>query len=193
MSCPQASPPTSQSSSATAHTIRRNPTVPFEARGIEAHCPHLPTTDLTKVKVGDINHPDLDPEDPAGGYPQGDDDARVIVEVLKPLVNAGKKVLLIGHSAGGFVATQAALPEMQVKVRVTKDLSGGIIGIFYRGPFVIPVGESVNSFFQPKDGNLLRTAVHEVPCESIRNAAAPAAFESQGDPCRNLAVARPLF
>lgn len=127
----------------------------FKARGIDAYCPHLPTSDMTKLNVGDIEHPDLDCEPPPGGYPQGDDDARVVVEVLKPLVLAGKSVILMGHSAGGFVATEAALPELQLKIRTAKGLSGGIIGIFYMGAFVIPVGESVSSFFQPKDGNLM--------------------------------------
>lgn len=73
----------------------------LKARGIEAYCPHLPTSDLTKLNLGDIDHPDLDREPPTGGYPQGDDDARVVVEAIKPLVEAGKKVLVIGHSAGG--------------------------------------------------------------------------------------------
>lgn len=127
----------------------------LKARGIDAYCPHLPTSDLTKLNVGDIENPDLDREPPTGGYPQGDDDARVVVEILKPVVDAGKTVLLLAHSAGGFVATEAALPELQLKVRAAKGLSGGIIGILYMGAFVIPVGESVSSFFQPKDGTLI--------------------------------------
>lgn len=32
-------------------------------------------------------------------------------------------------------------------------LPGGIIGIFYECGFLVPVGESVHSFFQPKDGS----------------------------------------
>lgn len=127
----------------------------LKARGIEAYCPQLPTSDLTKLNVGDIDHPDLDREPPLGGYPEGDDDAGVVVEVIKPLVEAGKNVLVTGHSAGGFVATEAALPELQFKVRAGKGLPGGVIGIFYMGAFVIPVGESVSSFFQPKDGTLV--------------------------------------
>lgn len=127
----------------------------LRARGIDAYCPHLPTSDMTKLNVGDIEHPDFDREPPPGGYPQGDDDARVVVEVLRPLIDAGKNILLMGHSAGGFVATEAALPGLQAKVRAAKGLSGGIIGIFYMGAFVIPIGESVGSFFQPKDAEMI--------------------------------------
>ncbi|ROW09885.1 hypothetical protein VPNG_06275 [Cytospora leucostoma] len=125
----------------------------FKARGIDAYCPQLPTADLTRLNVGDVNNPDFDREPPAGGYPQGEEDTQAVLDTLQPLVNAGKKVLLVGHSAGGWVATEAARPELQAKTRAAKGAHGGIIGVLYMGAFVIPVGESVHSFFQPKDGN----------------------------------------
>ncbi|KAK8103315.1 alpha/beta-hydrolase [Apiospora sp. TS-2023a] len=125
----------------------------LKAAGIDAYCPQLPTSDLSKLNVGDVNKPDLDREPPAGGYPQGDEDVEVIHGVLEPVIcTEGKKVLLIGHSSGGWVATQAARPDLQFKNRREKGQSGGIIGILYMGAFVIPVGESIDSFFQPKDG-----------------------------------------
>ncbi|AEO59680.1 hypothetical protein MYCTH_2128762 [Thermothelomyces thermophilus ATCC 42464] len=37
----------------------------------------------------------------------------------------------------------------------SKGLAGGVIGIFYAGAFVIPVGESIHTFFQPKDGSFV--------------------------------------
>lgn len=125
----------------------------FKARGIEAYCPQLPTSDLSKLNVSNIDEPDFDREPPPGGYPQGDEDTEVILQVLKPLIHdEGKHVLLIGHSSGGWVTTQAAQPELQAKVRKANGQSGGIIGLLYMGAFVIPVGESVHSFFQPKEG-----------------------------------------
>ena len=127
----------------------------FKSRGIDAYCPQLPTADLAKLDVGDVNNPDFDRAPPVGGYPQGEEDAHVVLEVLKPLVEEGKNVLLIAHSAGGWVATEVARPELQAKSRAETGLSGGVIGIFYMGAFVIPVGESVNTFFQPKDGNFV--------------------------------------
>lgn len=127
----------------------------FKSRGIEAYCPQLPTADLAKLDVGDVNNPDFDREPPKGGYPQGEEDAQVVLEVLKPLVEQGKNVLLLAHSAGGWVATEVARPELQAKSRAETGLSGGIIGIFYMGAFVIPVGESITTFFQPKDGNFV--------------------------------------
>lgn len=71
---------------------------------------------------------------------------------MKQLITQdGKKVVLIGHSSGGFTATAAAIPELQAKNRTSE--SGGIIGIFYASGFLVPVGESVHTFFQPKDGS----------------------------------------
>jgi hypothetical protein len=128
----------------------------LKAKGIEAYCPQLPTADLSKLNVGDVNNPDFDREPPSGGYPQGGEDTEVVNGILNQLINGqGKRVLIIGHSSGGWVATQAATPELQTKVRKSKGQLGGIIGILYMGAFIIPTGESVTSFFQPKDGSFV--------------------------------------
>jgi pimeloyl-ACP methyl ester carboxylesterase len=125
----------------------------LKAQGIDAYCPQLPTSDLAKLNVGDVDRPDFDLGPPAGGYPQGEQDAEVILSILKPLIEEqGKSVILLGHSAGGWVATQAAQKELHAKERVKQELPGGIVGILYVGAFIIPVGESIHSFFQPKDG-----------------------------------------
>lgn len=139
------------------HTPR--PYQPFlaalRAQGIEGYCPQLPTSDLTKLNVGDASRPDYNRSPPPGGYPQPADDALAINDLLSRLIEGeGKYVLLIEHSSGGGAATAAAIPELQAKTRQGKNLAGGVIGIFYECGFMIPVGESVNSFFQPKDGSL---------------------------------------
>ncbi|KAH8702376.1 Alpha/beta hydrolase fold-1 [Talaromyces proteolyticus] len=135
------------------------PYVPFmealKSQGLEAYCPQRPTCDLSRLNVGDINNPDFDRDPPTGGYPTDTEDVDAVVEILKKLANdEGKLVLLVAHSSGGWVATQAAVPELHAKARQAEGKAGGIIGIFYMGAFVVPVGESVNSFFQPKDGTL---------------------------------------
>jgi hypothetical protein len=68
----------------------------------------------------------------------------------KLIVEESKSVVLMEHSSGGFTATATAIPELQAKNR---KQGGGLIGIFYVRGFVVPVGESVHSFFQPKDGS----------------------------------------
>ena len=126
----------------------------LEADGIEAYCPQLPSSDLRRLNVGDLSKPDFNRDPPPDGYPQPAEDVEVLNELLSQLITrSGKHVLLIGHSSGAFTATMAAVPEFQAKNRQAKGASGGVIGIFYKCGFLIPVGESVNSFFQPKDGS----------------------------------------
>lgn len=127
----------------------------LQARGIAAYCPQLPTSDLTKLNVGDVANPNFDREPPPGGYPQGEEDVEAVLSVLEPLVEAGKQVLLVGHSSGGWTATQAAQRHLQAEVRKSRGLAGGVVGIFYVGAFVVPVGESLTSFTQPKDGGFV--------------------------------------
>lgn len=75
----------------------------------------------------------------------------MVTEVLDRLINQeSKQVLLVAHSSGGWAAIQAA--ELQYKTRLANGQNGGLIGLFYYAAFVIPVNESINSFFQPKDG-----------------------------------------
>ncbi|KAI0141263.1 alpha/beta-hydrolase [Xylariaceae sp. FL1272] len=111
--------------------------------GIPSFCPQLPTADLTKLNVGDPDKPDFNLGPPAE-------------DVLKPLIiDQKKEVLLIAHSSGGWVATEVARPDLQATTRKKQGLAGGVIGIFYIGAFIIPVGESVHTFFQPKDGSFV--------------------------------------
>ncbi|KAL8706993.1 MAG: hypothetical protein Q9201_000041 [Fulgogasparrea decipioides] len=124
----------------------------LKAEGIEAYCPQLPSSDLHKMNVGDVTRPDFD-RDPPQGYPQPVDDVKVVREILNHLIiESGKYVVLLGHSSGAFTATMVAVPELQAKSRKASGALGGIIGIFYECGFLVPAGDSVNSFFQPKDG-----------------------------------------
>jgi hypothetical protein len=127
----------------------------FKKLDIEAHCPQLPTSDLSKLNVGHAANPNFDLDPPPGGYPQGSDDAEVIEKELHSLIEVqSKRVLLLAHSAGGWVATQTATPLLQEQVRQKEGLKGGIIGIMHFAAFIIPVGESINTTFQPKDGSV---------------------------------------
>lgn len=126
----------------------------LKTQDIQGYCPQLPTSDLRKLNVGDVSSPDYDRDPPPNGYPQPTEDVEVISELCSKLINnEGKNVILIGHSAGGFTATASAVPKFQAKTRRAKGEPGGIVGIFYECGFMIPVGESVHSFFQPKDGS----------------------------------------
>jgi alpha-beta hydrolase superfamily lysophospholipase len=124
-------------------------------RGIETYCPQRPTCDLSQLNVGDINNPDFDRRAPPGGYPLPADDAAEIGRLIDRLIADGKSVLLAGHSSGGWVAAEAATSARQASVRAKEGKTGGIIGIFFIGAFIIPEGQSVHSFFQPADGRII--------------------------------------
>jgi len=139
----------------------------LRAQGITAHCPQLPTSDLTKLNVGNPQDPDYDAKPPPQSYPQPAEDAVVLQCILHELLNQGKYVVVLGHSSGGFVAAYITKPELQAKVRKAKGETGGIIGIFFECAFLIPQNDSVHTFFQPKDGSQaiipLWTVVHVSP------------------------------
>ncbi|GAW18443.1 hypothetical protein ANO14919_079190 [Xylariales sp. No.14919] len=129
----------------------------LKAVGINAYHPQLPTSDLTRLNVGDTSNPDFDREPPSGGYPQGPDDAETILGILNPLILEGKRVLIVGHSVGGWVATDVAKPELQEKTRGAQSLAGGIIRTFYISAFIVPVGKYMASFlkYQSKEGSFI--------------------------------------
>ncbi|KAI8635438.1 Alpha/Beta hydrolase protein [Xylariaceae sp. FL1651] len=52
----------------------------LKANGIDAYCPQLPTADLARLNVGDVNNPDFELGPPADGYPQGEEDAAAVIE-----------------------------------------------------------------------------------------------------------------
>ncbi|KAJ5675467.1 Alpha/beta hydrolase fold-1 [Penicillium macrosclerotiorum] len=120
--------------------------------GFETHCPQRPTCDLNKLNVGDVNAPDFDRGPPPEGFPSDNDDLATVREVLDQLIiQQKKKVLLIAHSAGGWAATQAAVPELLYKTRDAEGHNGGLIGIFYYSAFVIPLNWAVSDHFQSKN------------------------------------------
>lgn len=126
----------------------------LDAQHIQTVCSQLPTADLTKLDVGDPLNPDFDRDPPPGGHLQPSDDVAVVKEILNDLiVTKHKRILLLGHSSGGFTATASAVPEFQFSTRREKGQEGGVIGIFYECALMIPPGESITSFTQPKDGS----------------------------------------
>lgn len=125
----------------------------LQVQGIRAHCPQLPTADLTKLNVGDTTKPNYDNPPPPDGYPQPAEDAVVLRQILDQIIGRGKYVVVLGHSSGGFVAAYITEPGLQAKARKAKGQSGGIIGIFFECAFLIPPNDSIHTFFQPKDGS----------------------------------------
>lgn len=84
----------------------------LKARGIKAHCPQLPTADLTKFSVGDDSNP------------QGEEDTQVVLDVL--ICNQ---------------LTEVARPELRAKTRTAANgARGGKYRSYHRLYCLIQVG-----------------------------------------------------
>lgn len=93
--------------------------------GYEAGVVSLPSTGGTEL--------------PLTGLPE---DIAAIRARLEPLVEAGKEVVLLTHSAGG-ISGSAALKGLDVKTRKAAGVSGGVARIIYMAAFVVPKGVSL--------------------------------------------------
>lgn len=113
--------------------------------GIECEAPLMPTLTVIDHDVTDDTNPIFDSiEDPTKPWPTLSDDANVIEESIVRFSSQGKKVVVLGHSMGGFTASQASKPELSFKRRSQQGLRGGIVGIFYVAAFLLPVGLAVH-------------------------------------------------
>jgi len=72
------------------------------------------------------------------------DDASTIRSALAKLVETeGKEVLVVFHSYGGQVGTEAVYESFGKKYREKLGLKGGVVGLFYMCAFILPLGQSV--------------------------------------------------
>lgn len=88
-----------------------------------------------------VTYPSVGAEPPTKG---GFDDAaeRPVRAVVEPLVNEGRQVILVGHSYGGFVISEAS-KGLGYKQRKADGKEGGIVLLVYLAAFVLPKGQSV--------------------------------------------------
>ncbi|RGP79430.1 hypothetical protein FLONG3_2485 [Fusarium longipes] len=66
------------------------------------------------------------------------DDVKVIHDTIKPVIDKGKRIVLVCHSYGGIPGS-AAVEGYQLHEREAKGLSGGIVHVVYVASFALPV------------------------------------------------------
>ena len=72
------------------------------------------------------------------------DDAAFIKTVLSKLVDdEGKEVIVVMHSYGGMVGTEAVTEEFSKTYREKKGLKGGVVKLLYMCAFLLHKGESL--------------------------------------------------
>jgi pimeloyl-ACP methyl ester carboxylesterase len=76
------------------------------------------------------------------------DDAIALREVLSGLVEQDElDVILVMHSYGGPVGTQALTEKLSRNFRAEKGLKGGVIKLLYMTSFMLKEGQSLGSIF----------------------------------------------
>lgn len=70
------------------------------------------------------------------------DDAAKVRSELTKLIDSGKEVLVVAHSYGGIVASNA-VKGLGIAERTANGLKGGIIMLVYLAAFIIPANTSL--------------------------------------------------
>lgn len=107
-------------------------------------CPSLPT-----MNIPSIIPPMASTLSQSTKFPNGYDDVRTVQSSVYALADAGHRILLVGHSYGGFLATECAIPDLQYRNRQARKEQGGVVGLFYITGAILSKGQSMESFFKP--------------------------------------------
>lgn len=88
------------------------------------------------------------------------DDVEAVRRVLVPIVEEGKEVVVIGHSAGG-ISMSGAVEGYDAGSRKAAGKSGGVVRCIFMTAFVLPKGQSLLGML---GGQPLPWMVVEVSC-----------------------------
>ena len=105
----------------------------LDQAGFEVFCPRLPTCDETEYLTADLFI-----------------DAQVVRnQVISLIVKHSREVVMLLHSYGGAVGTEA-IKDLSVSECAAKGLDGGVVCLIYMCGFMLQVGESVGGASLPR-------------------------------------------
>ncbi|KAI1745809.1 catalytic protein [Xylaria scruposa] len=84
------------------------------------------------------------------------DDALAIRSKVTELVEEGETVVMVLHSYGGLVGTEAITKDLSFEQRKSNGLAGGVLHLFYFAAFILSEGQSVLSTFGESPNNLVK-------------------------------------
>ena len=93
--------------------------------GFEVHCPLLPTSNASQPSQRRF-----------------EDDVDKVHELVESLVASSKHVLVVMHSYGGTVGSNA-LKDLSFNYRSEHGLPGGVVHLIYMCAYILPVGYSI--------------------------------------------------
>ena len=82
-----------------------------------------------------------------------DDALTIRAELVRQIEHEGKTVVMVMHSYGGFVGSEAATEELSYAKRQAQGLPGGVIHLFLYSAFLLNEGQSVLSAFGESANN----------------------------------------
>ena len=100
--------------------------------GFEVSCPRLPTCDEAKKLSADMYT-----------------DAEVVRNQVLSLIDKSREVIMLLHSYGGAVGTEA-VKDLSASERDTRGLKGGVVNLIYMCGFMLQVGECVGGASLPR-------------------------------------------
>lgn len=97
------------------------------------------------------------------------DDVEAVRRVLVPIVEEGKEVVVIGHSAGG-ISMSGAVEGYDVESRKAAGKDGGVVRCIFMTAFVLPKGQSLLGMLggQPLPWMVVEVSSDTIFCRSIR-------------------------
>lgn len=98
--------------------------------GFIARCPHLPTS--------------FDEHSPKGCL---EDDIAAVRKAIIELAQDGHTIIVLAHSWGGFIASEAISPNMYFPAASTSKSEGGIVHLIYLSAWMLEPGTSVMDQF----------------------------------------------
>lgn len=86
------------------------------------------------------------------------DDARVVeAEAKRLILDEGKTVMVVMHSYGGLVGSDAIPEDLSLQSRRQRGLAGGVSRLFYFAAFILDQGKSVLGTFGESPNNDVKT------------------------------------
>lgn len=75
------------------------------------------------------------------------DDVQVIQATLSKLIEDSRDVIVVMHSYGGVLGSEAIHEKFSKKARQEKGLAGGVTQLLYMAAFILPLGASITTTF----------------------------------------------
>ena len=104
----------------------------LQQAGFEVSCPRLPTCDEAKRLTADMFA-----------------DGQVVRDQVISLIDKSREVIMLLHSYGGIVGTEAA-NGLSASERAERGLKGGLVHLIYMCGFMLQVGECVGGATLPR-------------------------------------------